>query len=338
MARPAERVVLAAALLAAAWLARDVLLLSFAGILLAILIRTPAAWLAGRLGGPAALWVAAVGLGSLTIVGGAFWLQGDAIGVQVQELRERLPATLERLEADVRGRAWGRLLLDRVPDAEDLVPDTGGVVERATGVLASTLAVLTNVALVLFLGLVLAFSPGPYVRGLLRLVPPARRARAAAILEQLASVLRWWLLGRLLSMGTIGLLTLLGLALLGVPLALALALIAALLSFIPNIGPISSAVPAVLLGFMEGVRKALLVTGLYLGVQFVESWVLDPVIDRKMVYLPPGLVVVAQVGMYLVGGLLGVALATPLVAAAVVLVRTLYVEDVLGDREAATRA
>jgi predicted PurR-regulated permease PerM len=338
VARPAERVVVAAALLAAAWLARDVLLLAFAGILLAILIRTPAAWLAGRLGGPAALWVAGVVVGALALLGGAFWLQGDAIGEQVQELRTRLPATLDRLEADLRGRPWGRLLLDRVPAAEELVPDSGGVVERATGVLASTLAFLTNAALVLFLGLVLAFSPGPYVRGLLRLVPPARRARAAEILSQLASVLRWWLLGRLLSMGTIGVLTLLGLALLGIPLALALALIAALLSFIPNIGPISSAVPAVLLGFVEGLRTALLVTGLYLGVQFIESWVLDPVIDRKMVYLPPGLVVLAQVGMYLVGGLLGVALATPLVAAAVVLVRTLYVEDGLGDRAVARPA
>lgn len=132
-------------------------------------------------------------------------------------------------------------------------------------------------------------------------------------------------------MAVIGILTAVGLALLDIPLAVVLALIAALLSFIPNIGPVLSAAPAVLLGLVESPQKALAVAGLYLGIQFVESYILAPIVDRKTIYLPPALTVVTQLTMALVAGLLGVALATPLLAMVVVLVRTLYVEDVLGD-------
>ena len=77
---------------------------------------------------------------------------------------------------------------------------------------------------------------------------------------------------------------------------------------------------------------ALTVAGLYVAVQFVESYILAPLVDRKTIYLPPALTVLAQLAMALVAGLFGVALATPLLAVVVVLVRTLYVEDGLGDR------
>jgi predicted PurR-regulated permease PerM len=135
-------------------------------------------------------------------------------------------------------------------------------------------------------------------------------------------------------MTAIGLLTGIGLALLGIPLAFVLAVIAALLTFVPNIGPVVSAVPAVLLGLIRSPGTALAVLGLYLGVQMVESYLLSPIIDRKTVYLPPAATIAAQLVMGVAAGLLGVALATPLLAVAIVLVRTLYVEDALGDRAA----
>ena len=117
------------------------------------------------------------------------------------------------------------------------------------------------------------------------------------------------------------------------PLAFVLGLIAALLSFIPNIGPILSAVPAVLLALVQGPRVALWVVALYVGVQIVESYVLDPVIDRKTVYLPPALTILAQLVFALFAGILGLALATPLTAALMVLVTMLYVQDILGRRD-----
>ncbi len=185
--------------------------------------------------------------------------------------------------------------------------------------------------MILFLGIVFALGPATYLAGVVRLVPIARRDRAREILRRLGSTLRWWLFGRLISMVVIGVLTGIGLSLLGVPLAIVLALLAALLSFILNIGPILAAVPAVLLGFLQSPAQALYVGLLYLGVQIVETYVLAPFIDRKTIYLPPALTVLAQLTMAVFAGLLGVALATPILAIGVVLVRAVYVEDVLGD-------
>lgn len=321
-----------AALLLALWFFRDVVLLGFAGLLLALLLRTPADWLVRRTRLPEGVAVGLVAVGLLGLLTALFVWRGPAIGEQTGELREQIPAAVEQLGNRLREYDWGRSLLDNLPEPAELLPDTQGAVARATGVLSGTFTFLTNTVLILFLGLVLALGPSTYVKGAVRLVPPRRRERARDVLHQLAHTLRWWLVGRLISMAVIGVLTGAGLALLGVPLAVVLALIAALLSFIPNIGPVLSAFPAVLLGLAESPQLALSVAGLYAGVQFVESYILDPIVDRKTIYLPPALTVLAQLSMALVAGLLGVALATPLLAVVVVLVRTLYIEDGLGDR------
>lgn len=326
-----------AALLLFVWFARDVLLLGFAGILLALVFRTPAEWLSARVPIPT---VASVGLVILLLTGiivGAFWLRGSDIRQQFNELRERVPQAAQQLQARIERTEIGREVLERAPDAEELVPESGGV-EQATGAVSSTFRMLINAVVILFLGIVLALAPKLYVDNALRLVPISRRPRARELMDTLNHTLRWWLLGRLISMTVIGVSTGIGLWLLGIPLASLLGLLAALLSFIPNLGPILSAVPAILLGLMESPEKAVSVILLYLGVQAVESYLLDPIIDRKTVYLPPALTVLAQLTMAIFAGLLGVALATPLAAAAVVIVRMLYVEDVLGDRVEVGRA
>lgn len=132
-------------------------------------------------------------------------------------------------------------------------------------------------------------------------------------------------------MAVIGVLTTLGLWLLGVPLALTLGILAALLEFIPNFGPILSAVPAVLLALMESPRLALWVILLYLGIQAAESYLITPLVQRRLASLPPVLVIVSQILGGVLFGFLGFALATPLLAFALVLVKRLYIEDRLGD-------
>lgn len=130
-------------------------------------------------------------------------------------------------------------------------------------------------------------------------------------------------------MAIIGACTAVGLWALGVPLALTLALLAAALTFVPNFGPILAAVPAVLLGLLESPTKALYVVLLYVGVQTVESYVLTPLIQKRTVSAPPALTILAQVLLGVLVGGLGVVLATPLTAVALVLARELYVRDVL---------
>jgi predicted PurR-regulated permease PerM len=151
------------------------------------------------------------------------------------------------------------------------------------------------------------------------------------ILHQVYESLRWWLIGKFGSMIFIGFLTWVGLSILGVPIALTLALLAGLLSFIPNFGPILSAIPALLIAFIDSPVTALYVLILYVLVQVVESNLVTPLIERETVELPPALTVVFQLGLGTLVGGLGLVLATPLLAMIVVVVQLVYLQDILGD-------
>ena len=320
------------------WFARDVLLLVFAGALLGVFLRRLATSVSRRTPLSPTWGLVVVTLALVGSLVGVFVLRGPVIAAEVQTLRRELPQAAAQLEQRLARYDWGRRAIAAAPSPEALLPDEPDAVSRVTGVASRTFSGLASVGIILFLGLVLAATPGAYRAGLLALVPEHRVPRARAVLDQLYDTLWWWLLGRVAAMTFIGVVTGVGLWLLGVPLAFVLGLLAALLSFIPNVGPILSAVPAILLALVAGPRQALWVTLLYVGVQVVESFALAPVIDRKTVYLPPAFTIFAQLVLALVGGLLGVALATPLAAAVVVLVTMLYVQDVLGRRDVHVRS
>jgi predicted PurR-regulated permease PerM len=312
------------------WFAAHALLLLFAAVLLGIFLHGLADWTAGRVRisyGWALLAVCIV-LSLLVVL--AFWFMAPRIADQVQQLNERLPRIIE----DLRGRAdavpWLGKAIDDMPSPRQLA-GRGDLLGRLTGVFSSTLGFLTNVVLMAFVALYLAANPGQYRRGLVRLFPPARRNRAREILDELGNSMWWWLLAKLASMIVVGMLTLIGLALLGIPLAFTLALLAFLLSFIPNIGPIISAVPALLLGLAESPQTALYVLLLYVAIQTLESYLLFPMFQQRAVDVPAALTIAAQVVLGLLLGMWGLALAAPLVAVVMVLVRTLYIEDVLRE-------
>lgn len=315
------------------WYARDVLLLAFAGVLLAVFLRRLATWVADHTPLSPTWGLVAVVLALVGALAGAFAARGPAIAAEVRTLRERLPEAAESLKGRLAEYEWGQRAIEEAPSPRELLPDDPDAITRVTGVASRTFGAVASFAIILFLGLVLAGTPGVYRRGLLALLPERRVPRAREVLDRLSDTLWWWLVGRVISMTFIGVVTGVGLWLLGVPLAFVLGLLAALLSFIPNLGPVLSAVPAILLALVDGPRQALWVALLYVGVQLVESFALDPYIDRKTVHLPPALTVVAQLVLALAGGLLGVALATPLAAAVVVLVTMLYVQGVLGRRD-----
>ncbi len=319
-------------LLALLWAAGNVLLLVFAGILLAALLTGMSEWLQ-RLTGLSHGWaLAAVCIALLAVTAATLSFLTPSIASQIDELRESLPKSVERLRERADDYRWSRELLAQAPSGEDLLPERRDVLSGVTGVFSNTLGAVANIAIVLFLGLYLSVDPALYREGLVRLVPPARRDRARVVLLTVGYTLRWWLVGKLIDMAVVGVLTWLGLVLLGVPLALTLALLAALLTFIPNIGPVLAAVPAVLLALLEGPTQALYVVLLYLAVQTVESYLITPIVQQRTVSLPPALTITAQVLLGVLAGALGLLLATPLAAMALVLVKMLYVEDALEDR------
>ena len=214
----------------------------------------------------------------------------------------------------------------------------GQFIGRGLGLIGSTFGAIANVLIVIFFAVFMAAQPQPYIEGFLFLVPRRRRERAREVLYEIGNVLRRWLIGQSLLAVCVAFLTGAGLMLLGAPFAIALALLAGLMEFVPYIGPFVAAVPAILVGFAESPQLALQVGLLFLGIQMAESYVLAPLIQHKAVHLPPAAILFAQVLMGAIVGALGVAVATPLAAAVMVAVSMLYVEDALGDKGAAIKS
>lgn len=136
-------------------------------------------------------------------------------------------------------------------------------------------------------------------------------------------------------MAIVGVLSIIGLMLLGVPLAFILGLLAGLLAFIPLIGPTLALIPPMLIAFTNSPQQALYVFLLFMGIQFVESYFLTPVIQKRVTALPPVLLIGTQVLLSLFAGILGVMLAAPLAVTGMVWVKMLYVEDILHDHTVA---
>jgi predicted PurR-regulated permease PerM len=188
--------------------------------------------------------------------------------------------------------------------------------------------------LVIVGGIYLAAQPKLYRSGLLKLFPAGSRDRIDQALDDCWTALRLWLAGRLVSMVFIGLLTGVGLWLIGIPGALALGIVAFILEFVPFVGPIIAAVPALVLALAFDPVKALWVALLYLGIQQLEGNVIEPIVQQRAVDLPPALLLFAIVAGALVFGPTGVIFAAPLTVVLFVLVKRLYVREALGTATA----
>ena len=199
------------------------------------------------------------------------------------------------------------------------------------GFLSSTLSAITGLILVIFLTIYIAANPGQYHRGLMHLFPHASRNRAGEVLSATAAVLRRWLRTQLIAMLVIGVVTTTVLLILRIPAAIPLGILAGLFEFIPTVGPILSAIPAVTMGFVDSPEKALTVAIVYGVIQFAENQVLIPKLMEEGMDLPPALTILAQALMALIFGFLGLLVAVPVLAATKVAVNMLYVEDVVGD-------
>ncbi|MBK6264261.1 AI-2E family transporter [Marivirga sp. S37H4] len=255
------------------------------------------------------------------------------ISDQVNQLTQQLPQAIDDTRQQMESSSIGRKIIDQIPDDPvKWMQEKSGMLKKSFGVFASTFGVLADMYIILFIGLFMMAQPEPYQHGIIKLVPISRRGRAEEVLEKLGATLKKWIAGKLFSMLVVAVLTTVGLYILGVPLALSLGIIAGILSFIPNFGPIIALVPAVLIGFMEGPGTALYVALLYIGVQALESNIITPLVQKQMVYLPPAMILISQVLLGILVGGLGLILATPIIAIVMVLINMLYVEDTLGDK------
>lgn len=317
-------------LLVALWASGQVVLLLILSLLMALLLRELSRRLRGVLPVSPRFSVLLVTLALVFSFGLAGFLLAPEIGKQSERLVEHLPLAYRTLEHRIAQDAWGRRLLqgmqgDRAGQAIE------AVMQRATGIFNSVLGAGSSLLFVLFMALYVALDPHRYQDGFLVLFPPPRRARIREILDATAEALWQFLVAQGASMVLVFALTTLGLWAMGMPLFLALGLIAGLLTFIPYLGPLLSLAPAALVAAADGGVTVWGIVGLYAAIQFLESYLITPGMQRRIADLPPALTILAQGVMGLYSGILGVLLAAPLTAAGLVVVRMLYVEDVLKD-------
>lgn len=313
----------------------DVVLLAFGAVLLAVFLHGLAANLRPytRLSESNSVLVVSALL--ILVLGLAVWLLAPSVSEQVKNLRQDLPDSIRKASEYISNFGWGRTLLEQLPSSDELFTNAAdySLWTKVGSYFSTTLGALANIALMLLLAIYLAIEPKLYVNGLTKLFPIAYRGKVREILGEIGETLSWWLVGKGASMLFIGVLTWIGLLILGVPLSLTLGLIAGLFSFVPNFGPILSAVPAILLAFVDSPRTALYVAILFVVVQLIESNLVTPMIERRTVELPPVLTIVAQLALATIFGAVGLILATPILTVVMVLIQTVYIQNILGDKD-----
>lgn len=347
------------------WVGRSIVLLTFLGVLFGLALTAGVDRLERRRvprGVGAVLIVLAV-FGALAGIGAA---TAPSITSQLRELKTQLPEAIGKIQRWVRERQEGvTQVLEQVapqvgdsasqqaegakpgqaneagPNAGDekagiplgqgLAEQIGGVSRHLFGFFSSTLAALGALILVLFVAVFVAIDAQTYHDGLMHLFPHDSRERAGEVLTATATMLRRWLLTQFISMMVVGALTAVVLLLLGVKAAIALGIIAGILEFIPIAGPIIASIPGIAMGFLDGPEKAVYVALAYIVIQQLEANLVYPLLMKKGLEIPPVLTIVAQGVFSIVFGLLGLLVAVPMLAAAIVPIKMLYVRDVVGD-------
>jgi predicted PurR-regulated permease PerM len=312
-----------------AWGLREILILAFGSIVLAAVIRAVAQPLVNRYPQREKLAVFAAILLLLVVLGGLFWLFGHQIAEQMGVLRERLPDALGKAKAWLQQSDAGRIVLGKMQaagaggEAGDAAEAAGSVGKAAV----VTLDKLGHALLMIVTAIYLAITPRLYLDGTVRLFPVPQRAKVRDALIASGETLRKWLLGQLVSMTTIGVLTTLGLWIVGCPAPLALGILAGLLVFVPVIGFLVAFVPMLLMALSESPQVAVASVIVFLIVQQLEEQLVLPLAQRWATSLPPALGLLALAASGLLFGLPGLIFGSPLTVVVMCLVQKLYIEN-----------
>jgi predicted PurR-regulated permease PerM len=311
-----------AALAATVWLLSDVLLLVFGAILVASLLRAIADPLARGSGLPDQVALLLAGLGIVLVLATMGYVFGRQISSQLGHVAKLLPEAVQNLSDTFDLGSFTELMKGT---------SLGNLALRILAWGNTIFGVITGLLLVVFAGIYLAADPATYRAGLIKLFPPHLHPHIAATLDDSGHALRRWIIGQLLAMLLVGILVWLGLWLIGLPSALALGLIAGLTEFVPIIGPVVGAIPALLIASTHGLDMVLWTVGVFVAVQQIESQLIVPLVVGRVVLMPPAVGIFAVVAMGVLFGPLGLLFGFPLAVVVNVAVRRLYVRETLGE-------
>ncbi|MEL7076430.1 MAG: AI-2E family transporter [Cyanobacteria bacterium J06582_2] len=317
------------------WRIKQVLLLAFAAVVFATAMNQLVKLLEKKLKLERKVAIAIAVTGVLIFIIGFVALVIPPFIDQFQQLVTLVPLGLEQLSS---WNEWLRNLLpdnliDEVRGLESLTQNIQSYMDQFIGnffdLFSSTLGVVLNSLLVIVVTIMLLSNPTPYKQMFLLMFPAFYRQRVQTIVKKCESNLGGWAIGILFNMAVIAIMSGIGLLILGVRLPLANSLLAGMLTFIPNLGPVLSVVPPAAMALLDAPWKALAVVILYVVIQQVESNVLTPIVMQKQVSLLPAITLLSQVAFAVFFGLLGLFLALPITVVAQVWLKEVLVKDIL---------
>ena len=322
-----------AAAVAAGWLARDILLLAFLGVLIGVVLSFPVNFLARHMKrGFAVLLVLLVILGATAgvVTFGAVKIasQAGAVRQQAEHAIESARTKIAELRSGGQKQQGQQQQGQQPPGPQQQAP--AGVEEKAVKGVLGIFSALTAMVLVLVLGLFLVSEPGEYAKGLRRVVPRRYQEIFDASFEKVSTSLRKWVGGIVISMTIMGTLTTIGLAVAGIKGWFVLGLLTFFATFVPYVGAIASAIPGLLVAGAQDSRHLAYAFAVYGAVHVVEGYLVEPLVMKRAVKLQPALLLVWQGFFGAVFGLVGTIVATPVLVCVQALTQHLWVERRLG--------
>jgi predicted PurR-regulated permease PerM len=318
------------------WQIRQVLLLMFAAVVLATTLNR----LAKRFQRLGLKRGVAVFLSVTIFFAGVvcfFWLIVPPFAQQFQELTYRVPQGFARFNSWVQQLTSlvPQQLVPYIPNLDNLIaqaqPFLNQILGNSFAFVSGSLEVLLKILLVLVLTGMFLADPQAYRRLFIRLFPSFYRHRIDGILDKCELSLEGWITGAFIAMSVVGLLSVIGLSVLGVKAALALGVLAGFLNVIPNLGPTLSVVPAMAIALLDSPWKALIVLGLYFVIQQIDGNFVTPTVMAHQVSLLPAVTLISQLFFVTFFGFLGLFLALPLTVVAKIWLQEVLIKDVLDE-------
>ena len=265
----------------------------------------------------------------IVLLGLFFWMVGAEAQVQFKEMQEAVPVMIDNAQSYLNKSEIGRKVSDYVSDIENQKK----VLPFLQSFFTSSFGVFGDLYIVIFLSIFLSVAPFDYVNGIVNLVPRRGKVKAKQLLENLGTNLQKWMKGAIVSGFVIATFIAIALLILGIDMWLILAIFAGLLNVIPNFGPIIAMIPGVLVALLTSPTLALLVAGSYILSQTIEGNLITPNIQKKLLNIPPALLISFQVLMGTLLGGWGIVLAVPILVIVITVVKKLYLDENMGGEE-----
>ncbi|MGH6813380.1 MAG: AI-2E family transporter [Methylocella sp.] len=305
------------------WYLFNVILIAVGAIVLASLLRLGAKPLRRWLRLPQSIALTMSILLLLASVGGIAYLFGAQITSDFQNVIDRAQVAEASIRASLQASQFGKTVLSHISGANY------SVTKILSSVFSITTTFIEAIVVLLITSVYLAAQPEVYIAGIIQLFPPKLHKSAADTLDSIGNGLRLWLIGQIIQMFLVGLLSGIAVWIIGLPSPLALGLIAGAAEFIPYIGPIIASIPAILVAATKDSSAVIWTIVAYLLIHQIEGDLFVPLIQRRMVYIPPAVILLGIATITVLFGSLSIIFAAPIVIIVFVAVKKIYIRDTL---------